>query len=104
MAESMPPVGENSNSSVGLSWGLRSNYLKMSPRAKRGVQSPLEHGPDAIGFGVTAVLTHEVLQSQDLNSSVASFLRDDMGRFEIDSEPWGMVGVRSTPVFVGVLG
>ena len=62
----------------------------MSPRAKRGVESPWAHGPDAIGLGVTVVLTEKVLQTKDLDSSVAEFilsgaeglLRNDIGRFE----------------------
>ncbi len=47
---------------------------------------PRGHGLDAIGYGVTAVLTHEVLRAQDLDSSVASLLRNDTGLFEIVTE------------------
>ena len=49
----------------------------------RGVYSPWEHGSDATGYSVTAVLIHEVLIAQDLDSSVALHLRNDMGRFDL---------------------
>ena len=66
----------------------------MSPRAKRGVSSPWDRGPNAIGLGVTLILVHKVLWDQDLNSSVAEFilsyaeglLRNDMVRFKLVTE------------------
>ena len=58
----------------------------MSPRGERGVYSVREDGSDAIGTGVTVMPFHEVLPAQDLDSSVASLFRNDMGLFEIDSK------------------
>ncbi len=37
---------------------------------------------NTLGYGVTAMLIHEVLRAQDLDSSVASLIRNDIGRFE----------------------
>ena len=53
--------------------GPRDNF-KMSPRAKRGVSSLCEHGPNAIGDGLTAVLTRRDIWAQNLDSSVAEFI------------------------------
>ena len=48
----------------------------------RGLKS-MERGPSAIGNGVTAVPTHKWLWAQNLDSSIASLLRNDLGRIEI---------------------
>ena len=59
----------------------------MSPGAKRGVQSLCEHGPDDIGYGVTVILIDEDLRAKDLDSSVASLLRNDKVRLELEIIP-----------------
>ena len=67
-----------------------SNYLKLSPRAKRWVSNPWEYGPDAIRDGVTVLLIIEVFRAHDLGSLVTSLLWNDMVRFEIVTKQSGI--------------
>ena len=54
---------------MGLTRQLSQN---VTPGEARGLKS-WEHGPNAISFGGTAVLTHKFLRAQHLDSSVAEF-------------------------------
>ena len=72
-------------------------FRNVTPSEARGLNC-LAPDPDAIGHGVTAILFHEVLLAQILDSSGAEFilsdaerlLRNDMGRVEIDSYDEGI--------------
>ena len=68
-------AGEN-----GSCLGINHSLKKVTPRFARGLNSPAQ-GPDAIVYDLIVILTREVLGVQDLDSSVASLLQNDIGRF-----------------------